>query len=99
MSKTNKSMSKTLMIISTVGFISFLLFSTAVFFKVQSSDKPELPSTECILHQKDSTIKILQDENKKLKLLYDNKHDTVIVYKTVFKSKPDTTKSKSSEKF
>lgn len=89
MPKQNKSISKIFIATIALFILSFFLFVTSIFFKIKSNDKIEVP-LESVIHQKDSTINSLQNEVKKMKNLYDNKHDTVIVYRTVFKEKRDT---------
>jgi len=93
--KQNKKVSGTLVILLIV-FIGILsAFLSMVYFKVNPTSKlskQEVRVDSCaLLKQKDSIIGVLNQDNVRLKKMFDEKHDTVWVPKPVYlKPKPDT---------
>jgi PDZ domain-containing secreted protein len=93
--RENKKTSTSLVIFSTVivSFIAFFL--SMVYFKLNPplnvSETEKVVDSATVIHVKDSLINVLVQDNKRLKQMFDEKHDTVWVPKPVYiKSKVDT---------
>ena len=91
------SISLLLFISSLFGILVF--FVSMVYFKMNPSInvheqklQDSIVDSALIIRQKDSTFNALQKKFDKLKQDFENKHDTVIVYKTIYKVQSDTTK-------
>ena len=93
--KQNKKVSGSLVFILMVVVGIFAAFLSMVYFKVNPTSKlskEEVRVDSCaLIKQKDSIIGVLNQDNVRLKKMFDEKHDTVWVPKPVYqKPKSDT---------
>lgn len=88
--KQNKKVSGSFIIFIMVMIGILAAFLAAAYFK--SNPKVEQPKKEVsvdsskIIKQKDSIIDVLNRDNVRLKKMFDEKHDTVIIYKVKWKN-------------
>jgi hypothetical protein len=93
--KQNRKVSGTLVILIIVFIAILTAFFSMAYFKVNpavklSNQEVRIDSFS-LLKQKDSIIDVLNQDNVRLKKMFDEKHDTVWVPKPVYlKPKSDT---------
>jgi anionic cell wall polymer biosynthesis LytR-Cps2A-Psr (LCP) family protein len=93
--KQNRKVSGTLVILIIVFIAILTAFFSMAYFKVNPAVKLSNQEVRIdsftLLKQKDSIIDVLNQDNVRLKKMFDEKHDTVWVPKPVYlKPKSDT---------
>ena len=93
----NKKTSTSLVIFITVMLSFVALFLVMVYFRlnpqvnITKETEKVVDSTAKMIHVRDSLITVLTQDNKRLKQMFDEKHDTVWVPKLIYlKPKADT---------
>jgi hypothetical protein len=92
----NKKTSTSLVIFTTVMLSFVAFFLVMVYFRLNpqvniSKETEKVVDVPKMLQVKDSLITVLTQDNKRLKQMFDEKHDTVWVPKLIYlKPKPDT---------
>jgi hypothetical protein len=92
----NKKTSTSLVIFTTVMLSFVTFFLVMVYFRLNpqvniSKETEKVVDVPKMLQVKDSLITVLTQDNKRLKQMFDEKHDTVWVPKLIYlKPKPDT---------
>jgi len=92
----NKKTSTSLVIFTTVMLSFVTFFLVMVYFRLNpqvniSKETEKVVDVPKMLQVKDSLITVLTQDNKRLKQMFDEKHDTVWVPKLIYlKPKADT---------
>ena len=93
----NKKTSTSLVIFTTVMLSFVTFFLVMVYFRlnpqvnITKETEKVVDSTAKMIHVRDSLITVLTQDNKRLKQMFDEKHDTVWVPKLIYlKPKADT---------
>ena len=92
----NKKASTSLIVFITAILSLIAFFLGVVYFKLNppinvSKNNTEVIDSATVIQRKDSLINVLVQDNKRLKQMFDDKHDTVWVPKPIYlKPKVDT---------
>lgn len=76
-----------LLIFISVGFLFYVYFKTSKNEVNLNKIEVEVVDSLSLIRQKDSIIEVLNNDNSRLKDMYDHKHDTVFVPKVIYRIK------------